>query len=503
MTKNSIILLGMILFSCYPVAAQENADPNNWGKLNLSSTTIAGTKVYYEKCFEPNLPVFEKMYKDFLAEKNKVQIITSNKEQILAEVNGLLGIEDANTMIQYELFSKFLEGMSSVEIKPLYIVKKDTIKTFIKAGGQLPKISYNDANDYVEFRLNYNRTSKDEGANVFEFVFVIKSSENFTKYIEEQFDSLHLAFCNIYSSAIFHEIAEFSVFMRFKPTDPYLRWFSEGVANALAYKLVAKYLGQKNAEDFIEVFDVNEYKDIKNKISDARYAYATLEVQRLIDEHGIDCIKKILNAISEKKSKTGADLLITIKDVTGEDMFLRLAAYQDFGTKKEGIKKYTERLRKALAEKNYEQAAFNLFRLHDLHFASSDKEFFNDYRNAANCLFMMGLEKEADSIMTQCIKTLSHSNSVEHKNFGLENFVIYAIETKHPEKARDYADELLKTLPDNIAALTVKMMVLALDNQLPQAEDIARKIMSNPKSKETPGYEMASQILGIDPNQIE
>ena len=149
---------------------------------------------------------------------------------------------------------------------------------------------------------------------------------------------------------------------------------------------------------------------------------------------------------------------------------------------------------------------FNLFRMHELHtfrFLSESMNILNDYRIAAALLFKMGFEKEADSAMQNCLEFFSKPVFGNGREAALEAFALYVIETGKPEKARDYADELLKTIPDNVAALTVIMMNHLSDNQLPQAKEIARKIINISKNKETSGYKIASQILAIDPNQTD
>src|SRR5512136_1948944 len=113
MVTNSRICLFLTVFCWYTFSAQAQTDPNNWDKLNLSSTTIAGAKVYYEKSLEPNLPFFEKKYKEFQAEKNKIELVKSKKDLILTDIHNLLGIKDVNSVTQDELLSKFLDGISS------------------------------------------------------------------------------------------------------------------------------------------------------------------------------------------------------------------------------------------------------------------------------------------------------------------------------------------------------------------------------------------------------
>ena len=69
MTTKRALKLGLIAVLLAGYAAAAQSDP--WQKLNLSKTDIAGATVYYEKCFEPNLPFFEKTYRQFCRTKTK------------------------------------------------------------------------------------------------------------------------------------------------------------------------------------------------------------------------------------------------------------------------------------------------------------------------------------------------------------------------------------------------------------------------------------------------
>ena len=342
MSQKTFCLIILITFLCAPVFIQAQTDPNTWTKLNLSSTIIDGTKIYYEKSFEPNLPLFKKMYDQFLAEKSIIDSILSKKNQILSDINNILGIEDPNILTQDRILSQLLSAFSSLEIKPLYIVKKSTIKDFLDSGGQLPKISYDKANDYVDYEFNIEFTDKNYSPKVLEFIFVIKSPEVFETNVQEQFNVLQLLLGNLCSSTIIHEIVEMCLLKLARPGDPYWRWFSDGVSNTVTYEIMKKYIGTQEAEDFIKLFDANQYRDLQKEINlrywmianyclltgdlptdagkrlnNARYAYATFEARRLINEHGIECIAMILNKISSQQSRTGSELLEIIKNVTG------------------------------------------------------------------------------------------------------------------------------------------------------------------------------------------
>jgi hypothetical protein len=529
MNKNILIRFMLALFCCWPVFAQEEADPNNWDKLNLSSTTIAGVKVYYEKCFEPNLPFFEGQYKKLLERKSKVAIIKSKKDQILADINNIFGIEDVNTAMLGEGFSEMLDALASIEIKPLYIVKQSTIKSFLRSGGHLPDFEYDETEDLVKYKPNLEFTSKDETPGNLEFTFLIESVDSFETEVTEYIGYLKLLLNNMNTSLVIHELAEMSLFMRARPGDPYWRWFTEGVANSVAYEIVKKYVGIKDANEFIEAYDVKQYEDIKKEInlkfwmsvdysilpmdmptpkgqkfSQARYAYGTLEVRKLIEEHGIDCIRKILDEICAMEPRTGDDLLITIRNITGENMYLRFVAYQSFGRKQEGIEKYGQIYNEASGRNDYEQMAINILRAHELRSPDDVKQYMADYIYVSTYLFKMGFEAEADKTMNNCLKLFSQqANIINSRAFALDGFIAYALSCDKPLKAREEAKELLKLVPDTPNALVVLMYEYLENNQPDQAYELAKKIKNLSKSEQSISYKKASSVLSAyDPNQI-
>jgi len=528
MAAKSHFWIVFILLCCLPVFVRAQTDPNSWEKLNLNSTTIAGTKVYYEKSFEPNLPYFEKMYKQLLFEKNIINTVRSQKDSILADINKILGIEDVNNASQNKAFSKALDTFASLEIQPLYLVKKRTIKDFLRTGEQLPNFTYDQTKDYVEYKPNIEFTSEDQNPRNLEFPFLIESIETFEKDIRENLKIFQLMLGDISSGAAIHEFVELSLFLRASPTDPYWRWFSEGFANAITINILEKYIGPEGADNFLKSYNVNDYKDIEREINLrywmianycilyrdmptekgqkfnlARYAYATFEARRLIDEHGIECVHKILDEVSVKKSRTGRDLLETIKNVTGEDMNVRLNAYQGFSNAKEGRKKYITAFKTVSVKQDYEQMLFNLLRGNELLFSlpEDNTEFLKEHRYAANCLFKMGYEKEADTIMTNVIDVFSKLNLNNGREAGLEAFAIYAIESGKPVKAQKYAEELLKTKPDNLTALTIQMLVYVEEKQFSQAKELAKKIFSLSKNEKSIPNQIAVHVLAIDPNK--
>lgn len=526
MTAKSHFWIVSFLLCCQTVFVWAQTDPNNWEKLNLNSTTIIGAMVYYEKSFEPNLPFFEEMYKKFLGGEQEQQVLNSKKEKILADINHILGIKEPPAEMQENFLTKLTGTFPSVENMTFYLVKQSTTKDFLRTGGQLPNFTYNKVTDMVAYNPNFTYSNKDKHNKSYELAFPISSNENFEKDTDVIFKILQDLFGKVGMDFAIHEIVEMSMLMYIKQTDPYWRWFSDGFSEAITYELLKKHSGIEHAEEYIKERSIDKFIELEKeinlrywmsgkfclllddiptekgqKINYARYAYATFEARRLIDEHGIDCVREILDEITVKQSRTGSDLIETIKNVTGEDMDARLAAYQSFEQREQGIAKYAIAFNEASKNKDYEHMVFNVFRMHELRLPSEAEQLLSDYRYAGGLLFKMGFEKEADMIMENCMQFFSNPGFINGKRAASEIFILYALECEKPLKAREVAEGLLKTYPDNVPALTIQMCVHLADKQLNEAKELAKKIISHSKNKESRNYKAASAVLAIDPNQ--
>lgn len=526
MTKKTFFFAFIINFLCMSFDADAQTDPNNWDKLNLSSKTIAGAKVYYEKSFEPNLPFFEKMYKQALAAKDKQKAVSAKKEQVLADINRILGIKEPLSDLQEKAWKSFSGLFPSAENMTFYLVKQSAIKNFLRSGGKLPNFTYDKADDSVYYNLKFPDPNKGEPLKNIECTFPIESAEKFENNVENIFKVFHGESNKMFEGIIIHEITEMSMLAYVKQTDPYWRWFSDGFSDAITYELLKKHFDSATAEEYLKYNNPDQYSEIKKEINlrywtsakfelgemptekgkiyeQARYAYSTSEARRLIDKYGIDCVQKILNEIAPKQSRNGDDLIATIKNVTGEDVNDRLAAYQSFNTRQEGVEKYAKAFNDASQKKDYEQMVFNLFRMHDLRPLSDVENLLNDYRFAAVLLFKMGFEQQADTIIQNCMQIFSNPGFTNGRKAAAEVLMIYALETEKPLKARQAAEEILKTSPDNLSALTIKMFVYLNAKQLNEAKEAAKKIISITKDEKSKNYQLAAKVLTIDPNQVK
>ncbi len=517
-TKRLFCIALMLVSTCKLFAADTNA----WEQLDLNSTSIAGANVYYEKSFEPKLPFFEREYKKFLAEKESAKAINAKKNQIFADINQILGISEPDTEKQDKIWTELL-GAFSIEKTTFYIVKQGTIKDLLRAGGQLPNFTYDKASDTVTYHFEFKTTSEDGPIKDFEFTFPIDSEETFEKNVSLIFQILQDALDRGPLSLMIHELVEVSLLMQAKPTDPYWRWFGDGFANAITIDILKKYTGAESAEEFAEAYDVNKYKKLEkeinlrywmsgnfcietpleyeNNLSYARYAYATYEAQRLIEKHGFDCVRKILDEVCTKKSRTGQDILQAIKKVSGEDMQQRLSHYQTFETNQEGAAKYAGLFNAASEKIEYEQMLINVIRLLELQDNQILPASLQLRQKAALLLFKLGHEKVGDEAMHNCVGLFKNSGITLALDAAMEAFIIYAFNTKNAKKAEKMAEELLKTKPDHLLSLTVQMVVHAEAKRLTEAKQIAKRILNLDKNEQSIAYKTASHVLATDPNQ--
>ena len=505
--------------------AGTSVDPNGWQKLNLGSTRIAGATIYYEKRLEPNLPLFERQYKKFLAGRKTSDQILSKKDQVIADINKILGITRPNTKKQAKIFTALLGVFSEAE-PTFYLVTKATTKDFLRAGGRLPNCTYDKATDMVQYEPEFETTSTEGPIKEFELAMPVASGEKFEGDVTTIFQILQqLVGTRMFDIAI-HEATELSLLRRARPTGPCWRWFSDGFANAITFNLLNKHVGKEAAQEFAAAYDVSGYEDLEKEINlqywmslqfcvlrtrspieyesrlgYARYVYATREAQRFIGEHGLGCIHKILDEVSGKQSRTGADLLQAIKKVTGEDMQQRLSRYQTFRTREEGLAKYSGLFNAASDKKDYEKMLINLLRIMELREDAFSDDYLEGWKNAAWLLFKLGHEEAGDKVMRNCIELYEKSSVPHGREVAAEMFIVYALQCSNPQKAQKTAEELLKNRPNNVPSLAIKMLVLAEAGAIADAQQMAKKIQSLAKSEESPCYKIASRILAIDPSR--
>ncbi len=514
----------LIFASCCRLFA---ADPNAWEQLNLSSARIAGTTIYYEKSLEEKLPVFQRLYEDYCNQINTQKKMLV-REKITAEIYDIVGPTEFDIAKQLKSAAEISSSLS-MENQTFYLFRKETAKDYLRKGGKLPHMSYDKETDMVTQYFGVAGqlidskvaiTNYFSGDKELEIPIPVETKQTFEKDVEEYFGFLEKCFS---VGITLHEITEMSILKRWKPEGPYWRWFSDGFANAITIDILKKYSGAEDAKEFAKAYDVNEHKELEkeinlrywmglnfciktpleyeNELRMARYAYATYEAQRLIEKHGIDCVRKILDEVCKKKTRTGQDILQAIKEVTGEDMQQRLNHYQTFEARKEGMAKYTGLFNAVLEKKDYEQTLINLLRMLELQDSQLSPAGLRCYKEAALLLFKLGHEEAGDEAMHNCVELFKNSGMPMAGDAAMETFIIYAFNTENAKKAEKMAEELLKTRPNHLLALTVQMVVHAEAKRLTEAKQIAKKILKLDKNEQSMAYKTASHVLATDPNQ--
>jgi hypothetical protein len=496
-----------------------------WEQLNLSATTLAGMKVYYEKALEPNLPAFERELVKFTAQRDGSGGGPAQRDQVVADLNRILGVTDSNLSWQQEALAAPAGAFSGPKVT-FCLTRTTTIKDYLRGGGQLPDFHYDRASDTAEYTPQILIKKRPGAAPVpdWELWVPIRPQVDFTAYVSGFFASIGRMFSPVLTPVALHEVTEMTLLRRARPTDAHWRWFSDGFANAITCVLVEKYQGSEARNQFARAYDPNEYRlwekqinlrywmlanyypytvDVPIKaeadLEHARYAYATFEAQRLIAAHGIGCVRAILDKIAARDTRTSVDLLGAIQEVTGEDLAARLRQYQAFTEGNEGGEKYVAARKVAMAKKDYEQAFVNLMRVLELHPTAFSASYLQEYSNAAVLLFQMDHEEAADAAMQNCIELYSRPAVVNGRQAVAERFLVYCLQCGKPRKGEKMADELLAIAPDNMAALVLKMRARAEAGDTAAAQDYARKLRRVAKQGD-PVYRAALKVLGFDPN---
>lgn len=519
MTKQRVSLFVLILVSTCRLFAADQKVPE---QLDLSSTSIAAATIYYEKSLEPKLPVFVRKYEEFLAKKEIVKNIATKKKQIIADINAILGITEPDIEKQDKALTELL-GAFSIENMTFYIVLQETTKDFLYDGGQLPNFTYDKTDDTVTYNPEFKISSDDGPVKNFEFTFLVASEETFEKNISLIFQVLYKAIGSGKLGIAIHEVVESSLLNRARPTDSYWRWFSDGFSNAITFEILKKYAGVEIADEFAKAYYISEYKGLEkeinlrywmglnfciktpleyeNNLSLARYAYATQEAQRLIEKNDIDCVRKIIDKMLTKKTRTAQDILQAVNEVTGENMQQRFDHYQTFETRQEGIAKYGSLFSAAFKKKDYEQMLVNLMRTLELQESQLSPTGLRCYKEIATLLFKMGHEQAGDEAMHNCVELFKYTGMPIAHEAAMEAFIMYAFNCKKAKKAREIAEELLKSKPNHLLALTVQMVVLAENGRLSQAKQIANKVIYLDKNEQSSSYRTATQILATKADQ--
>ncbi|GMU23342.1 MAG: hypothetical protein AMXMBFR13_34210 [Phycisphaerae bacterium] len=505
------------------VAVRAFADPveagaDGWDALDLAVAKVEGGQLHYERCFENDIPLVLGILEDSLRERPRLAremgVLKQQSDKIIDRLDQILGrpAQDADAGLQRRFLGSFIDGMLTFAPHPnsqavdFYLVRASTLKDHLRAGHALPDFKYNRAKDdaryecFISFRGAPKRLP-------LQLPLVIKGERPFETELKTALESTR--FLHEHGViTVLHELVEFSILLRLKPIDPYFRWFSDGFANALAVRLTKEFvpgaaLEVQEAQPYVDLaqdinllywtaegWNVRTPLESERRLEQARYAFATLEANRMLDRYGVGIVKKVLDAACTAERNDSRQLLDAFRTVTGEDLREEFKRYQRFATKEEGIARYTEQAMKAVDEKN-EAAAFpHVLRRMEL------REMFeaNDYLQAACLLFRMGYEEDGDrAILSQLER---------HKDAGgklrlatAQAFIVYSLRCNKASKAEFLVDEVLKNDPGFVPALVVLLQKHVRERAFDQARAVANRILRLDNGQDPNWRRMAEGVL--------
>ena len=362
----------------------------------------------------------------------------TDREDYLAAINRLLGQNPAPALRkqQAEIFDFFLQG-----VKPRFaagdrlhvtIVTAADAKAHLRAGGSLPHSTYDAGTDTVT--VKYQLTAQDGGeVPVLKNLMVavrpgdelLTAGDHWLQLVGEMREAGLLV--------ALHEVAEFTFVAPWidRRVDPHWRWFSDGLADAIALRVMddagdhdaaasarhhrdtaafGDLRGEANLRYWLEATHQPEIKSHgEDRLSLARYAFALEEVQRLIDTHGTEWIARVAVDLNDSPTPGSQAILESIRQHTGEVMDERLDRYQPFATPEAGLTRYTDQVAFALRLKDYATALPPAIRRLEIVFDRVDPRTRETQRVIAGLLLDLGEKAQAKKVRQTVLSRLHES----------------------------------------------------------------------------------------------
>lgn len=524
---SSAALLAVVLLSALGLGQEETA----WRTLAPESVELPGVTLYYENALADHVEAFRTIYGEFRAEQAQIQAecqaLLKQRDEVVAEIDRIVGLaaNDAQRANRGEALERLLTSLSAMDLTRdarLVLLQKETTKNYLRKGGSLPGYTYDQATDTAVCRLEFHASSEGSGTSSREIFLPVEGPESAEKEFRQFLSALAEARTTKAESAgtAIHEIVEAAILIRLKPKDPNFRWFSDGFSNAITTCLLHKYVGEKAAREYADLYDTAPYAGLEKELNLyywmgvgysietplesekdltlARYAYATAEANRLIEAHGLECVKQILDEVATGKPTRAQDLLAAVEKATGGDIRNRLRHYGPFPSKGEAIALYTEQFHAAANRKDYAEVLPPLLRLLEVK-GIEEVDDLRFYTYAAIALFHMGHEDLGD----QAILGPADQYRSVGSNMGYivlhEMYIGYARTCNNLAKARPSAEIVLKTEPDFAPALAIMMDKANEEGDKEKADALARRVVELEKDPENPWRQLAEASLSEAP----
>ena len=355
---------------------------------------------------EALIRIVDERLNDLDRERAEREAVVGDTGALLETLNQLIGCEgdEALRRQQRDLIQFFAMEVHLIPAPPgeieITFTDYDNATRHLKAGGTLPLVILQEDGDGLYFKIERTMRMSDQPENRWlrGLTLALKKEQSAEESEQLVFFDLWRLQRQVSLSLALHEVAEYSLLSYGADgrTDPHWRWFSDGLANVLTRLTLEKHGRVEEAAEFRQGFDAGPFDDLRpelnlrywleaifqpqmtafgeKRLTDARYAFATAEMQRLVDEHGTAWIPAVVaGRLNDQKQLSTIRIIDAIRAATGVDMNDRLDAYQSFATVNEGVGLYLERFSTALAEERHGDAAVAAIRLLELQFDSIRK----------------------------------------------------------------------------------------------------------------------------------
>ena len=495
-----LLATALLAVMCAVSSAQESP----YDVFDLGVEKAGGITIHYERPLERKMPEIVRRVEAFMTQTAwRREAGTRGVPSPEAVADDVLKITGAGNEHAREALVQILAAygaenpftMASAPGFHLYIITADSVKEHLRSGGSLPGMSYDSATDECTYLLKFGVQLSDgstPGVQTHASAALAVPVSGLAAAPSEVVEMLK-SFAD--PGIGVHEAVEAASVLRLQRQDRQMRWFYEGMADAVSSRLVEKHFGKAARQRFDETWNVKEYDALKTEVNllywppehlavmtplaseaslfDARYSFATVEAAHILDAYGEDAVRKIFDEAAVSGPATPEGLFKAIKDVTGEDMRERLKAYQPFDTQAEGFKHYASAARAARERGDLEAALVATVRALEL----SDDCPPALLDQAARLMHGLGRTDFADQFYDRQLHDLGHGSAKGLLEEMQRRFVEYAVDTGRPEKAWSVAQSVLAKDDDNPTALAVSAHQLAAKGDAEEALLAAERVL--------------------------
>jgi len=415
----------LILFLAALTIAAE--PPQGWLELGLEPRPVEAATLYLDPKLAEHASEFERAVAQFVQSRRireeQLGRIDASVEVKLRQVLGVQSDEKAaETLAQTLAITRDLgqRWIAPPEKLRFYVTVKSTVQDYLARGGRLDSVVIDPQTGGPVLQLGWKVKKKAGEALVgdpLEHIPVpiqeqsqVPPGEQFRQFLGglEKLSSIGpgILLHEAVEMVLLHQLADS------RYTDPCIRWFTDGFATAVAAHMLREIGMPDEARSIFAVWGrPEEYDDIRGQVnlrwwlnlsytvydsvraaeyqtpaagdadsfferearlSNARYLFSAIEAQRLIDEHGIDCVKAILGSIRQEQRISSDRLIRIVHEVTGEDIEARLRAYQSFASREDGDAPHSDAYVVARRGGNAGEALYQLLRVMELRLGTGD-----------------------------------------------------------------------------------------------------------------------------------